>query len=113
MKTLIIAAAAAALLSLGVTGAEKMPEKTDTAGQMQGTAAETVPEAPELLAAAESEEAAEEIAAAYGITLAGYTGYTGIATFWNTSGMQPGELIRLGKENGWPPIEINQTTGLF
>jgi len=56
-----------------------------------------------LMAEVESEEAAEELAELYGITLVEFD-YK-IATFYTEE--DPWEVIRRGEENGWPLLEIN------
>ncbi len=62
-----------------------------------------VPEGKELLALADSEEDAKKIAELYGIELTGFS--YGVATFHTTENLQ--DVIRRGRENGWPALDLN------
>ena len=60
-------------------------------------------EGEELMTSVESREEAEEIAALYGIELVSCSEH--VATFHTEEDLH--SVIRRGKENGWPPLEIN------
>ncbi len=65
-------------------------------------------EGEELMATVESQEEAEEIAALYGIELVSCSEH--IATFHTEEDLQ--SVIRRGKDNGWPLLEINYVVTL-
>ena len=56
-----------------------------------------------LIGTAETQEEAEEIAALYGITLVAHS--HGAALYQTDE--DPWEVIRRGRENGWPELTIN------
>ena len=85
-------ALAALLSACGVQKGEPAPAPQQNYSQ----------EAP-LMAAAESEEAAKELAKQYGITLVNYS--DGIATFYTEE--DPYAVIQKGEKNGWTPLDIN------
>ena len=58
----------------------------------------------ELYCLVDTEEKAKEIAKLYGIELVEFS--VGVATFHTEQ--DPNEVIRRGKENGWPELAINQ-----
>ena len=60
-------------------------------------------EGRELTAMVQTEEEAQRIAELYGIELVSYK--FGLAAFHTEE--DPNEVIRRGKENGWPTLEIN------
>lgn len=62
-----------------------------------------------LLAIVASQEEAEKIAELYGITLVSVN--DSLAKYSTDKDIQ--ELIRLGHENGWPPVEPNYIDRLF
>ena len=62
----------------------------------------------ELMAATQSREEAEKLAALYGIELADWG--EGIACFHTDE--DPYAVIRRGRENGWPTLEINHVITL-
>ena len=81
------------------------------AGQTAEMPAETAPaeaeyaEGAELLCMAEDEAEAMRIAELYGIELADWNGDAHIAVFHTEE--NPYEVIKRGKEQGFPTIEIN------
>ena len=77
---------------------------TDTGDPRSGEETDIMSEAT-LLGKFESREEAEKAAGLYGISLANFNERSGIASFLNTSGLTDPEVIRLGKENGWPGLE--------
>lgn len=64
---------------------------------------ETVPAYPQLMARAESREAAEEIARLYGIALVKYRG--GLAAFYTE---EDPAAVMARREDGWPELYRNQ-----
>ena len=58
----------------------------------------------ELFGAAGSEEEAKKIAELYGIELVSFS--QGIATFHTEE--DPSTVVKRGKDNGWPLIEVNR-----
>lgn len=62
-----------------------------------------------LLAIVTSQEEAEEIASLYGITLVSVN--ESLAIYSTEQDIL--ELIRLGRENGWPPVEPNYLSRPF
>jgi len=62
-----------------------------------------------LLALVESEAQAHEIAGLYGIALISVE--EGLATFHTEQDLM--ELIELGRENDWPPVQPNYIRELF
>ena len=67
------------------------------------------PEGRELLASAETEEEARELAELYGVELVSFSGH--IAVFHTEE--DPFEVIRRGEKNDWPPLEINRSRQAF
>ena len=63
----------------------------------------------QLLGDAEDQEAAEKLAELYGITLVKYK--NGLARFRTEE--DPRDVIRRGKDNGWPELVLNRTNSLF
>lgn len=59
----------------------------------------------ELVAMVESQSEADEISDLYGIKLKSYS--YGVAVY--TTDKDPAEVIRMGEEEGYPTLEINQT----
>lgn len=59
----------------------------------------------ELVAMVESQSEADEISDLYGIELKSYS--YGVAVY--TTDKDPAEVIRMGEEEGYPTLEINQT----
>ena len=57
-----------------------------------------------MMAEADSEEEAKQIAELYGITYEGYQ--NGIGRYTTTK--EPNELFKMGNENGYPPLELSQ-----
>lgn len=57
----------------------------------------------ELIALADSEEAAKEIAELYGIELKRHD--NGVAVFVTKE--KPADVIKRGEENGWPTVSVN------
>ena len=76
------------------------PEKVDP-GSMYGEA--------QLMCEAASLEEAEDLAELYGITLMEYS--RGVACFRTEE--DPQEVVRRGKENGWPELVLNRTKEPF
>lgn len=84
------------------TGATEAPAQQPPTQQ---TPAQETPEKGNLMAWADEESDAEEIASLYGITLLTYTEH--IAVYWTDQ--NPAEVIQLGKTNGWPELsKINK-----
>lgn len=71
------------------------------------TTGQTYAEA-QLLGEAETREEAEELAELYGITLVDYK--NGLGRFHTEE--DPRDVIRRGKENGWPELVLNRVTSL-
>lgn len=69
---------------------------------------ETIYAEAQLLGEAESREKAEELAELYGITLVEYKNR--LARFHTDE--DPREVIRRGKDNGWPELVLNRVTPL-
>lgn len=63
----------------------------------------------QLLCEVESQEDAQALAELYGITLVEYR--DGLACFYTEE--DPREVIRRGKENGWPELTLNRVSTLF
>ena len=63
----------------------------------------------ELFAVVSSEEDAQAIADQYGIELVTFA--QGVATYHTEE--DPGTVVRRGRENGWPPIAVNQKKELI
>lgn len=88
--------------------ATKEPISTPTAvteSSATGTPAQETPEKGNLMAWADEEADAEEIASLYGITLLSYTEH--IAVYWTDQ--DPAKVIQTGKDNGWPELsKINK-----
>ena len=63
----------------------------------------------QMIALAETREEAEEIAVLYGITLIDYS--YNVATYETEK--DPRQLMKMGKEKGYPAIEINHQMSLF
>ena len=70
---------------------------------VSGTTEETVPILPQLIARAESPEAAEAIARQYGITLVRYR--NGLAAFYTDE--DPADVMDRRQE-GWPELHLNR-----
>ena len=86
-------------------GATETPAQQTPAAE---TPAQQTPEKGNLMAWADQESDAEEIASLYGITLLTYTEH--IAVYWTDQ--NPAEVIQLGKTNGWPELsKINKVKG--
>lgn len=63
----------------------------------------------ELIALAESEEEAEDIAAQYGIELISFS--YGVAVFHTEE--DPESVIARGEENGWPSLSLNGESSAY
>ncbi len=70
---------------------------------------ETDTQATELVALADDDEQAQEIATLYQIELVSFS--DGVAIY--TTDQDPNELIALGKENGYPLLTVNHTLQLY
>lgn len=70
---------------------------------------ETETQTTELVALAEDEEQAQEIATLYQIELVSFS--EGVAVY--TTNQDPYELIDLGKQNGYPLLTVNHTLQLY
>ena len=70
---------------------------------------DTETQATELVALAEDEEQAREIATLYQIELLSFS--EGVAVY--ATDQDPNELIALGKENGYPLLTVNHTLQLY
>ena len=90
--------------SLGDSGVEisALPPKRGS-GSSPASPAQKLYEDGVLLAAVDSEEDAQFIAACYGITLEGVA--DGLARFTTEEDIE--SLIQLGRDNGWPPVQPN------
>jgi len=62
----------------------------------------------QLLCGTDTLEDAEELAELYGITLVGYK--NGLARFHTEE--DPRDVIRRGKDNGWPELVLNRVIHL-
>ena len=105
---------AAVLLCLTACGSAPQPaipeappvsvsETTEARMPASGTTEETVPILPQLMARAESPEAAETIARQYGITLVRYR--NGLAAFYTDE--DPADVMDRRQE-GWPELYLNR-----
>ncbi len=87
------------------------PQQTDGSSPedswngVSGTGIGDYAKGKELFTLAETEEEAKQIAQIYGIELVSFE--YGVATFHTEE--DPSEVVERGRENGWPPIEINHT----
>ncbi len=87
------------------------PQQTDVSSPeepwngVSGTGIGDYAKGKELFTLAETEEEAKQIAQIYGIELVSFE--YGVATFHTEE--DPSEVVERGRENGWPPIEINHT----
>lgn len=63
----------------------------------------------ELVALADTEEQAREIAALYQIELLSFS--NGVAVY--TTDQEPGDLIALGQQNGYPALSVNYKLELY
>ncbi len=61
-----------------------------------------------MLALVDSEEEAKEIAELYGMEFERYS--YGVATYWTEK--NPQELIKMGKEKGYPSISVNHEVSI-
>ena len=69
------------------------------------SSAETEDDQPELVAVVDSQMEAAEISRLYDIELKSYS--NGVAVY--TTDKDPEEVIRMGEEQGYPTLEVNQT----
>ncbi len=69
----------------------------------------TISPGAELIALAESEEEAREIAEQYGVELVGFS--SGVAVFHTEE--DPNSVIEKGRQNGWPELALNHTVQGF
>lgn len=80
---------------------------------LETAAPQTIPDAvsqdAQLIAAAQTEEEAQSIAALYGIRLVDW-GY-GVASFYTEE--DPRQVIRRGQEKGWPELSLNHIQRAF
>lgn len=90
---------------------ENAAQNSEPAAIMPPNAAsdETETQSTELVALADDEEQAQEIAALYQIELLSFS--DGVAVY--TTDQEPGELIALGKQNGYPLLTVNHTLQLY
>lgn len=84
--------------------AQTKPVTDSAPGKESGKTPDKVSESAPLMAEAESQEAAEELAELYGITLVEFR--SGLATFFTEE--EPKEVIRRGQEKGWPELTLNR-----
>ena len=95
-------------LLMMLRGCKKEPEVIFPSATLPTGALEVYGEA-QLLGAAASLEEAENLAELYGIKLVKFK--NGLGRFH--TGEDPKEVIRRGKENGWPELTLNHTAKLF
>lgn len=87
-----------------------LPKQTAPGKETPADQTETIPaldavsDRGQLMAGAESREAAEELARLYGITLVDYRNQ--VALF--STEEDPREVIQRGKDNGWPELRLNR-----
>jgi phosphatidate phosphatase APP1 len=79
--------------------------ETQELGLKPTSSAETEDGQSELVAVVDSQLEADEISRLYGIKLKSYS--YGVAVY--TTDKDPAEVIRMGEEEGYPTLEINQT----
>lgn len=112
MKTTLWVLCLVLLVGLCACGA-KAPAPSEETFPLDSPHTETLETSPELyenlLAWVESEEEAQEIADAYGITLCSYA--LNIATFHTDE--DPREVVRRGKAQGLPELSVNGTMKPF
>lgn len=96
------------LLMTLLCGCKKEPEVVFPTVDLSTEVMEVYGDA-QLLGAAASREEAENLAELYGITLVKFQ--NGLARFHTEE--DPKEVIRRGKENGWPELTLNRTSKLF
>ena len=91
------------------TPVQELPEATEPSNQEDDM--HLIPEHKEgeLICSANSLEEAQKIADLYGITLDRYN--YGVAVFVTDRDLM--EVIREGKKNGWPALELNQIMHAF
>ncbi len=83
-------------------GKDTTPDRTEPADTSENP--DMVSDRGQLMAGAESESAAQELARLYGITLVDYR--NGVALFYTEE--DPREVIQRGKDNGWPELSLNR-----
>ena len=89
------------LLLCGCGGPARQPESLPEAPEVEDKT--PVAQGAELVCMAETQAEAEEIAALYGITLVSYGNE--VAVFTTEEDYR--EVIRRGKDNGWPLLDGN------
>ncbi len=107
-KWLIVLAVVVILVAVAGVGAWKMGLFEKLFGpkyKIETEAAYFAAPGRELMATVESREAAEKLAALYGIELVNYA--DGVAEF--TTDQPLGEVINKGKEEGYPELSVNYT----
>jgi len=107
MKKAIILGLSLVIMAAVLIGCQKKTEEIPI-GSLDGSFANYA-EGQELLCLAESQEKAQEIAKMYGIELVSFN--EGVATF-HTEG-DPNEVIKMGVEKGYPPLELNQVMTIY
>ena len=100
---LLLALLPVLVLCIGCAGKDKGSVQAPAASARTSWNTPEAEEGRELMAGVSSREEAEEIALLYGIELVDCSEY--IACFHTEEDL--GEVINRGKENGWPPLEIN------
>ena len=91
------------------------PQQTDVSSPeepwngVSGTGIGDYAKGKELFTLTETEEEARRIAELYGIELVSFE--YGVAAFHTEE--DPAEVVERGRENGWPPIEINHTMQIY
>lgn len=112
LKKVIAGAVILAAVAAGVVGyhsytnreLKELEYREDGPGEIQDLD-RTVNGEIELVAMVESQSEADEISDLYGIELKSYS--YGVAVY--TTDKDPAEVIRMGEEEGYPTLEINQT----
>ena len=85
------------------------PQITGQPAEKEGADMPEYSKTAPLMAEADTEEAARELAELYGISLVDYR--YGLATF--ATDEDPREVIRRGQENGWPELTLNRVSRPF
>ena len=102
MKKIIVIGIVVLVLASVLIGCRK--EEHDISVESGNVAFGQYAEGQELLCLVESEEKAQEIADMYGIQLVSFT--NSVATFHTEE--DPMAVINMGKEKGYPALELNQ-----
>ena len=106
MKKVIILGITLMLMTAALVGCRKEVHEVSVGGS--GGSLADYAKGQELLCLVASQEKAQEIADMYGIKLVSFT--DGVATFHTEE--DPMTVINMGKEKGYPDLELNHVTTL-